>query len=102
MTRTISMAACAFGLLCAPVGARPPDTGITVALRTDSHHLATAAQIVDPVCRSFFVDNPPQLGHGFRRAFVNGSAEYPDCTGSAKNKALTRRTGEICLQIQEC
>jgi len=26
---------------------------------------------------------------------------YPDCEGSAKNKALTIRQGEVCLQVHE-
>lgn len=57
--------------------------------------------ILDPVCHAFFIGNPPNLILVHGKLTVSGSSEYPDCQGSARNKALTLRQGEVCLQVLE-
>ncbi len=68
----------------------------------------SAGRILDPVCRSFFVNDPPMLiypramvGSNPFRVVIGGIADYPGCSGSVKNKALTSRTGRLCLQALE-
>jgi hypothetical protein len=74
---------------------------ITVAFRGYSGHAHLGGVLLDPVCRAFFTDNPPNLVLVHGRLTVSGTSEFPDCVGSAKNKALTTRQGEICLQVYE-
>jgi hypothetical protein len=57
--------------------------------------------LLDPVCRAFFIGNPPNLVRVHGKLAVSGSSQFPDCDGSIKNKALTTREGEVCLQVLE-
>jgi hypothetical protein len=57
--------------------------------------------LLDPICRAFFESDPPNLVLVNGKLTVSGTSEYPDCEGSAKNKALTTRQGEVCLQVYE-
>lgn len=60
-------------------------------------------RIGDPMCRAFFVGNPPNiviLPPSFR-PLVGGTVDFPDCTGSLMAKATTSRTGKVCVQILE-
>jgi hypothetical protein len=73
----------------------------TAAFRDSSGQAHASGALFDPVCRAFFIGNPPNLVLVHGKLTVSGSSEYPDCEGSAKNKALTTRQGEVCLQILE-
>jgi hypothetical protein len=73
---------------------------ITAASR-DSGRAHASGVIFDPICRAFFIGNPPNLVRVHGKLTLSGSSEYPGCEGSAKNKALTTRQGEVCLQVYE-
>lgn len=74
---------------------------ITAAFRESSGQAHADGVLLDPICRAFFKGNPPILALVHGKLTVSGSSEYPGCEGSAKNKALTTRQGEICLQVHE-
>lgn len=89
----------ATALLCSMAGA---DTAANAAPSRATETAAHASGVLlDPVCRAFFIDNPPHLALVHGKLTVSGSSEYPDCEGSVKNKALTTRQGKVCLQILE-
>jgi hypothetical protein len=74
---------------------------ITVAFRGSSGQVHSGGPLFDPVCRAFFIGDPPNLVVVNGRLAVSGSSEYPGCDGSTANKALTTRQGEVCLQVYE-
>jgi hypothetical protein len=94
--------------LCSTVGV---DTAANAA-PTRANQAATAFQsssgrvhasdvLLDPFCRAFFIGDPPKVARVHGKLTVSGSSEFPDCEGSIKNKALTTRQGEVCLQVLE-
>lgn len=74
---------------------------ITAASGEPSGQANAGGPLLDPVCNAFFIGNPPSLALVRGKLTVSGSSEYPGCEGSAKNKALTTRQGEVCLQVHE-
>lgn len=73
------------------------------AASTRANQIAAHASrvLLDPFFHAFFMGNPPNLVIVHGKLTVSGTSEYPDCEGSAKNKALTIRQGEVCLQVHE-
>ncbi|HZI77464.1 MAG TPA: hypothetical protein VFD73_26165 [Gemmatimonadales bacterium] len=69
--------------------------------RTNQITAHASSVLLDPFCRAFFIGNSPNLVLVHGKLTVSGTSEYPDCEGSAKNKALTIRQGEVCLQVHE-
>ena len=81
--------------------ASPRANQITAAFRGSSGQAGAGGVLLDPFCRAFFIGDPPNLVLVHGKLTVSGTSEFPDCEGSAKNKALTTRQGEVCLQIFE-
>jgi hypothetical protein len=76
-------------------------TQVTAVSRDSSGRVHASGVILDPICHAFFMGNPPNLVLVHGKLTVSGSSEYPDCAGSATNKALTTRQGQVCLQVHE-
>jgi hypothetical protein len=74
---------------------------VTAASRGFSGRAHAGGILFDPFCRAFFIGDPPNLALVHGKLTVSGTSEFPGCEGSVKNKALTTRQGEVCLQIFE-
>lgn len=76
---------------------------VTNGLHRHSASSAASKALLDPFCRAFFLGNLPAvvtLLPSFK-PIVGGAVRFPGCEGSIKNKALTIRTGKVCVQILE-